>query len=76
MQSSKEAFQLATQTDDGSNKNVVYVRSLGELVRVATQAFIPLQVVYTPEDIKGVNNERDEPDHWCYPFTKGIYPRM
>lgn len=67
---------MATQADNTENQGVVYDRSLGEMVRDATQAFIPLQVVYTPEDIKDVEYERDLGDPGCYPFTRGIYPRM
>ena len=76
MQSCKEEIQLAAQTDNCDEKNVVYNRSLGELVRDETQAFIPVKVVYTPDDIKDVDYARDLSDPGCYPFTRGIYPRM
>ena len=60
-------------TDD---KVVVYNRSLGEMVRDATQAFIPLNIYYKPEDIKNIDYERDLADPGSYPFTRGIYPQM
>jgi len=68
--------QLASIPDTNDSKSVVYDRSVGELVRDATQAFIPLQGLYTPEDIKDVEYERDLGDPGSYPFTRGIYPRM
>ena len=67
---------MATPAENNNDKNVVYDRSKGELVRDATQAFIPLNEVYTPEDIKDVDYERDLADPGCYPFTRGIYRRM
>lgn len=56
--------------------DVVYNRSLGEMVRDETQGGIPLHVTYTPEDIKALDYERNMGDPGCYPFTRGIYPQM
>jgi len=67
---------LATQPENNENNSVVYDRSLGGMVRDATQAFIPLQEVYTPEDIEGTDYESDLGDPGKYPFTRGIYERM
>ena len=55
-----------------NNEPVVYDRSLGGMVRSETQAFIPVKSVYTPEDIKDTEYERDLGDPGCYPFTRGI----
>ena len=67
---------MATQANPNESNSVTYDRSLGGMVRDATQAFIPLEVCYTPDDIKDVEYERDLGDPGCYPFTRGIYPRM
>jgi methylmalonyl-CoA mutase, N-terminal domain len=56
--------------------DVVYNRSLGGMVRDETQGGIPLNVTYTPEDIKDMDYKRDLGDPGCYPFTRGIYPQM
>ncbi|MBN1375267.1 MAG: acyl-CoA mutase large subunit family protein [Dehalococcoidia bacterium] len=56
--------------------DIVYNRSLGEMVRDETQGGLPLKVRYTPEDIKDVDYDRDLGDPGCFPFTRGIYPQM
>ncbi len=60
----------------GVGQGVVFNRSLGEIVRDATQSFIPLKVFYSPDDVKDLDYERDLSDPGCYPFTRGIYPKM
>ncbi len=67
---------MAAQGDNGKNENVSYNRSLGEIIRSETQAFIPVKVVYNPDDIKDVDYDRDLGDPGCFPFTRGIYPEM
>ncbi len=51
-------------------------RSFGALVRTETQSGIPVKVVYTPEDIKHLEYERDLAEPGDYPYTRGIYPEM
>ena len=34
----------------------------------------PIKVVYTPEDVQGLDYERDLGDPGSYPFTRGYYP--
>ncbi len=64
---------MAVQVD---SKNIVYNRSLGEMVRDQTQAGIPLTTYYTPGDIENIDYEQDLANPGCYPFTRGIYPEM
>lgn len=67
---------MAGNAEDNRNCEVVYDRSLGGMVRDATQAFIPLKVFYTPDDIRDVDYDRDLSEPGCFPFTRGIYPKM
>lgn len=67
---------MAIQPAGTNSESVVYDRSLGGMVRDETQAFIPVKVVYTPDDIKDTDYERDLADPGSYPFTRGIYPEM
>jgi methylmalonyl-CoA mutase N-terminal domain/subunit len=72
--STGEQVSGAAKCADG--QGVAFNRSLGEIIRDATQSFIPLNGFYTPEDVKDLDYERDLSDPGCYPFTRGIYPRM
>ena len=67
---------MAVQGTNGKNENVSYNRSLGGIIRNETQAFIPVKVVYTPDDIKDVDYDRDLGDPGSFPFTRGVYPEM
>ena len=57
-------------------ETVAFDRSFGGLVRTETQSGIPVKVVYTPEDIKHLEYERDLANPGEYPYTRGIYPEM
>jgi methylmalonyl-CoA mutase N-terminal domain/subunit len=46
------------------------------MVRGETQGGIPLDDVYRPEDVRDVDYDRDLADPGCYPYTRGIYPKM
>jgi len=59
-----------------SADNLSFDRSFGGLVRTETQSGIPVKAVYTPEDIKHLEYERDLADPGEYPYTRGIYPEM
>ena len=50
--------------------------SPNKLVREETMSGIYIKPVYTPEDIKDTEYERDLGDPGQYPFTRGIYPEM
>lgn len=58
------------------DKNVVFDRSFGGIVRTETQGGIPVKVVYTPKDIENTEYDRDLADPGQYPYTRGIYPEM
>jgi methylmalonyl-CoA mutase N-terminal domain/subunit len=42
--------------------------------RYSNASHIPLKVVYHPEDIDGINYEREVGEPGEYPFTRGLYP--
>ncbi len=67
---------MAVKGNNGKNESVSYNRSLGGIIRNETQAFIPVKVVYTPDDIKDVDYDRDLGDPGTFPFTRGVYPEM
>ena len=47
-----------------------------KLSRTATWSGIETQSSYGPEDVAGINYERDIGDPGKYPFTRGAYPQM
>lgn len=49
---------------------------VNKLVREETASGIYIKPVYTPDDIKDTNYEKDIADPGQYPFTRGIYPEM
>ena len=57
-------------------ERVAFDRSFGALVRTETQSGILVKVVYTPEDTKHLEYERDLANPGEYPYTRGIYPEM
>lgn len=46
------------------------------LVRDATQSHIKVKPVYRPEDIAGLDYDRDIADPGVPPYTRGLYPTM
>ena len=58
------------------SENIELNRDEGGLVREETQSNIYVKPVYTPEDIKDNDYAGDIADPGCYPFTRGIYPKM
>lgn len=50
--------------------------TVNKLVRDETMSGIYIKPVFTPEDIKDINYERDLGDPGSYPYTRGIYPEM
>lgn len=59
-----------------TKKTINYDRATGGLLRTSTQSDIPIKPVYTPEDVKGLDYEKDLGDPGKYPFTRGPYPNM
>ena len=57
-------------------KQVDFDRSFGGLIRTETQSGIPVKIVYSPEDMKHLEYEKDLSDPGKYPYTRGIYPEM
>jgi len=59
-----------------TKKTIHYDRASGGLSRTASQSDIPIKPIYTPEDVKGLDYEKDLGDPGKYPFTRGPYPNM
>ncbi len=59
-----------------TKKTIDYDRASGGLLRTATQSDIPIKPLYTPEDVEGLDYEKDLGDAGKYPFTRGPYPNM
>lgn len=57
-------------------KGIDYNRTFGALLRTATQSDIPVKKVYKPDDVEGLDYEKDLGDPGEYPFTRGPYPNM
>jgi len=57
-------------------EEIVYNRSFGGLVRSETQSGIPVKAVYTPEDVRRLEYEKELAAPGEYPYTRGIYPEM
>ncbi|MDR2302938.1 MAG: methylmalonyl-CoA mutase family protein [Deltaproteobacteria bacterium] len=51
-------------------------RDEGGLVRDSTQSNIEVKTVYTPQDIADIDYQRDIADPGCFPYTRGLYPKM
>lgn len=59
-----------------TRKTINYDRASGGLLRTSTQSDIPIKPIYTPEDVEGLDYEKDLGDPGKYPFTRGPYPNM
>lgn len=46
------------------------------LVRDLTQSYVKVKPVYTPDDIKDIDYDRDIADPGQYPYLRGLYPTM
>jgi methylmalonyl-CoA mutase N-terminal domain/subunit len=55
---------------------ITYDRNYGALVRDKTQSNISVKSIYGPEDVEGINYERDLGEPGDLPFTRGSYPEM
>ena len=58
------------------NDTIPYDRDFGALVRDKTQSNIPIKTVYGPEDVDGLDFERDLGYPGEAPFTRGTYREM
>ncbi len=58
------------------NGTIPYDRNYGALVRDRTQSNIRIKKLYGPEDIEGLDYEKDLGNPGQVPFTRGTYPDM
>lgn len=57
-------------------EQVAYSRDVGPSVPTETESGIKVKVVYTPEDLAGIDYGRDIGNPGDSPFTRGTYPEM
>jgi methylmalonyl-CoA mutase N-terminal domain/subunit len=57
-------------------EHIVYNRDLGRSVVTETESGIRVKVLYTPDDIRGIDYRREIGNPGDEPFVRGIYPEM
>jgi len=59
-----------------SRPDITVDRDGDRITSFETQSGIPVKSVYSPQDIEGVDYDRDLGTPGQYPYTRGIYPEM